>query len=82
MATKKSKSRRGGGKKSKKDSRSATVTFTISRACAEELFIALLRVLDDHPNGYGKRFKGGKGGFGPTRIDRGLPGLDDTEGRD
>jgi hypothetical protein len=41
MATKKSNSRRGGGKKSKKDSRSATVTFTISRACAEELYIAL-----------------------------------------
>jgi hypothetical protein len=81
MATKKSKRRRGGGKKSKKDNRSAAVTFTISRACAEELFAALVRTLDDHPNGYGKRFKGGGkgGGFGPLGE---LPGLDDTEGRD
>ena len=69
MATKKSKSRRGGAKKSKKDNRSAAVTFTISRACAEELFIALFK-------GFGT--EGGKGGFEPSEI----TGLDDTEGRD
>jgi hypothetical protein len=69
-------------KKSKKKSGPKTVTFTISKACAEELYIAIAIALGPPESDKKKKGGAGKRAFGPTRAGGGLPGLDDTEGRD
>jgi hypothetical protein len=71
-------------KKKSKPKNTGVVTITISRACAEELYIAIANALTSE---LGKRKKGsgggGKGGgFGPFAALSGLPGHDDTGGHD
>ena len=66
-------------KKKSKPKNTGVVTITISRACAEELYIAIANALTSE---LGKK-KGGKGGgFGPFAALSGLPGHDDTGGHD